>query len=154
MELYRKAVALLGFFSVGAWIGIGIAITLVTTGAAMAVIVWLPADHFVRRPPTDIIWDRYTLGRFLVVAVKNVFGFFTFLLGIVMVPAPGPGLVVMAIGLSLLDFPGKRALERRLLGNPGASRFITDMRALFGKPPLLIDADGTVGQAGAPQGQR
>jgi hypothetical protein len=54
---------------------------------------------------------------------------------------PGPGLVFILLGLSLLDFPGKRSLERRLLSVPRVQRFLNEVRERFGRPPLIIDAD-------------
>jgi hypothetical protein len=52
---------------------------------------------------------------------------------------PGPGLVFILIGLSLLDFPGKRSLERRLLAVPTVLRFLNEVRQRFRRPPLLIE---------------
>jgi len=52
---------------------------------------------------------------------------------------PGPGLVFMLLGLSLLDFPGKRNAERRILAVPAVIRFLNDVRARFGRAPLALD---------------
>jgi hypothetical protein len=52
---------------------------------------------------------------------------------------PGPGLVFILIGISLLDFPGKRSLERRLLAVPVVLRFLNEVRQRFRRPPLIID---------------
>ena len=63
-----------------------------------------------------------------------------FLAGLVMaLPlVPGPGLVFILVALSLLDFPGKRVLEAKLLGRPAVLQFMNNMRRRFGRPPLVI----------------
>jgi hypothetical protein len=43
----------------------------------------------------------------------------------------------MLVGLGLVDFPGKRALERRLLRLPRVLASVNKLRARFGKPPIL-----------------
>jgi hypothetical protein len=52
---------------------------------------------------------------------------------------PGPGLVLIVIGVSLLDFPGKRRLEQRVVGRPRVLKAINALRARFGRPPLVVD---------------
>jgi hypothetical protein len=49
---------------------------------------------------------------------------------------PGQGVLTMIVGLTLLDFPGKRGLECRLIGRPRILRTINRLRARFGRPPL------------------
>ena len=39
----------------------------------------------------------------------------------------------------MLDFPGKRRLERRLIGRPRILRSINRLRARFNRPPLVMD---------------
>jgi hypothetical protein len=41
----------------------------------------------------------------------------------------------------LLNFPGKRALERKLVGRPRVLRAINGLRARFGKPGLVLDQE-------------
>ena len=47
---------------------------------------------------------------------------------------PGPGLVFILLGLSLLDFPGKRALQRRVVTRPFVLRVLNKTRTRFGPP--------------------
>ena len=56
-----------------------------------------------------------------------------------MLVLPGQGLLTILIGLLLLEFPGKRALERRLVARPGIKTFLDRIRARRGKPPLEVD---------------
>ena len=55
-----------------------------------------------------------------------------------MIVLPGQGVLTMLIGVSLLDFPGKRQLERRLIGQRALLRTINKLRAKFGRPPLVV----------------
>ena len=108
-------------------------------------LVRLPADHFIHRPdPTSYVgWRRHRPLRIAVLILKNLLGLVVLPLGIIMsLPlVPGPGLVFVLLGLSLLDFPGKRALERALIRRPTVTRILTRMRARFGKPPFEVDPD-------------
>jgi hypothetical protein len=70
---------------------------------------------------------------------KNVLGFVFLLAGIAMLVLPGQGLLTILIGLLMLDFPGKRALERRIVRRPAILGFLNRLRARHGRPPLLVD---------------
>jgi hypothetical protein len=126
----------LGFVS---RVAVIVIIALVTTAAGFAAIVWLPADHFLPRPTPDSWWRRHWAMRWTLLGVKNVLGVIIFVLGAVMLVTPGPGLVFILLGLSLLDFPGKRALERRLVQRPSVMKFLNDLRANFGKAAFAIE---------------
>lgn len=117
-----------------------IVLAFATSGLAMIVVVKLPADHFTRPPTPNSWWRRHQLVRWTGLAIKNFLGILMLLPGLVMaLPLiPGPGLVFILIGLSLLDFPQKRRWEIALLGRPSVLRFFNDMRARFDKPPLEI----------------
>jgi hypothetical protein len=41
----------------------------------------------------------------------------------------------------MLDFPGKRKLEARMIGQPAVLGAINSMRQKFGKPPLVVAPD-------------
>ena len=71
---------------------------------------------------------------------KNIIGLVILATGIVLLVVPGPGLVFILIGISLIDFPGKRRLERRFVSNPLVLSRINRMRARFGRPPLKVDS--------------
>jgi hypothetical protein len=44
----------------------------------------------------------------------------------------------MLSGISLVDFPGKRQLERKLIGQPAVLNTINKVREKFGRPPLTV----------------
>lgn len=142
-ELYRRVIDAYGGLSLGAKVALIVGIALVTTAIGMAAIVRLPAEHFVQKPPPDSWWRRHRIVRWTALGLKNALGLLVLPLGILMAlpMVPGPGLVFILLGLSLLDFPGKRKLERKLVGRPSVIRFLNDLRASFGKPPFVIGPD-------------
>jgi hypothetical protein len=122
-------------------IGLGVGLVVLSTLAALAIVVYLPADHF-KHSARDEGWRRqHPVGRWVLRIGKNTMGLAVFPLALFMLIGPGPGVVVLLISLSLVDFPGKRSIERRLLGRPRVIRFLNDLRAQFRKPPLALDPD-------------
>ena len=75
------------------------------------------------------------------IVAKNVLGLVFVVLGVIMaVPGvPGPGVLTVLLGVMMLDFPGKRDLEARFLGQPRVYSAVNALRARFGKPPLMLD---------------
>ena len=58
--------------------------------------------------------------------------------GLILLVLPGQGLLTILIGLLLLDFPGKRAVELKLVRRPGIAAFLNRMRARHGRPPFVV----------------
>lgn len=122
--------------------GTAFVVSIVTlVGSALAVpivLVRLPADYFVgsRRtlPPTG--GNAFLNGALL--ALRSLLGGLLVLLGILMLVLPGQGVLMIIAGLSLLRFPGKRKLLRRLLRAPGVRRVCDAIRRRAGKPPLQL----------------
>lgn len=105
------------------------------------ILVKLPADYFAeaQRPPAFAWEQRHPAVRWTVLVAKNVAGVLLLVLGVILsLPLiPGQGLLTIIIGLMLLNFPGKRRLERKLVSRPRVTRAINRLRARFGKPPLV-----------------
>jgi hypothetical protein len=76
--------------------------------------------------------------RLAVRAVKDVTGFVLIVAGLLMLVLPGQGLLCVLLGVILIDFPGKRAAELRLMRIGGVHRTIDVIRAKFGRPPLRL----------------
>ena len=104
----------------------------------LVVILALPAEYFVRPSSTAGLWHSHKVLRLSWLVARNVVGWLLFLVGIVLaLPlVPGPGALFMLIGLGLVDFPGKRALQRRLLRERHVLLSVNRIRARFGRPPL------------------
>lgn len=122
------------------------------TAAALALTVvvapWLvarlPVDHFARPGPAP--GPRGALGLAVRVA-RNALALAVLALGLAMLVLPGPGLVTIVVGLSLAEFPGKRAAVARLAGSPRVFASLNWLRRRRGRPPFVhpgdADADGT-----------
>jgi hypothetical protein len=141
-EFFRNIAEAYGGLGVTLRIVIIVVIAVVTSVAGVAVLVRLPSNHFLDRtaPPPLTIWRRHPALRITLLVLKNLLGIVVLPLGIVMsLPlVPGPGLVFILLGLSLLDFPGKRALERSLIRRPFVLRMLNNMRFKFGRPPFEV----------------
>ena len=117
--------------------------SVVTFLGSLAVIPWLvvrmPADYFVhpRRPILRFFGEHPAL-RLLGLCLKNLLGGLLIFAGLAMLFLPGQGILTILIGLSLLNFPGKRRLELRLVGQPRVMRGINWLRTRAGRPPLLL----------------
>jgi hypothetical protein len=55
-----------------------------------------------------------------------------------MLIGPGQGILTILIGVMLLDFPGRRWLELKLLARPSVINAINRIRARFKRPALLL----------------
>ena len=105
------------------------------------ILVRLPADYFDTRTPRHWMKDHHPMLRLLGLVVKNVVGVVLLLAGFAMLFLPGQGLLTMLIGISLMDFPRKRALEAKMVGQPTLLGVINSMRHKFDKPPLTLAPD-------------
>lgn len=105
------------------------------------ILVKLPTDYFKKTRKTQL-WSgpRPALHAAKVVG-KNLLGVFLVALGIVLsLPGvPGQGLLTVLLGIMLVDFPGRRTVEQKLLRRPAIKKGITRLRDKFGKPPLELD---------------
>jgi hypothetical protein len=102
------------------------------------ILVRLPTDFFDTRIPRRWMEDHHPVLRLLGHVVKNVVGAIFLFAGFLMLFLPGQGILTMLIGITMLDFPGKRKLEARMIGQPAVLNTINNMRQKFGKPPLTI----------------
>jgi len=105
------------------------------------ILVRLPADFFDIRVPRPWMKDHHPVLRLLGHLVKNVVGAIFLFAGFLMLFLPGQGILTMLIGVSMLDFPGKRKLEAKMIGQPTVLNAINGMREKFGKPPLIVADD-------------
>jgi hypothetical protein len=53
-----------------------------------------------------------------------------------MIFTPGQGILSLLLGLTLIDIPGKRTLERKIIQRPSVLRVVNHLRARADKPPL------------------
>lgn len=110
------------------------------------VLVRLPHDYFDVRVPRTWMKDHHPVLKILGHVLKNTAGTVFFAAGFLMLFLPGQGLLTMLIGVSLLDFPGKRHMEATIVGRPSILSGINRVRARFQKPPLVLAPPKSAGQ--------
>jgi len=124
---------------------LGVLLFVVTFSISLAIVslilVKIPADYFRKDKPRELWADKHPIVRFLGIFVKNLLGLLLVALGIVMsLPGvPGQGILTILLGIMLLDFPGKRDLEHRLVSQPRVLDAINKLRHRFGKDGLVLD---------------
>lgn len=105
------------------------------------ILVRLPTDFFDTRVPRRWMENHHPVLRLLGHIVKNVVGAIFLSVGFLMLFLPGQGILTMLIGVTMVDFPGKRKLEAKMIGQPAVLNSINNMRRKFGTPPLIIAPD-------------
>jgi hypothetical protein len=105
------------------------------------VMVKIPENYFSSHYQQDFMPNNSFLVRWGAVILKNLLGVFLVGLGIILsLPGvPGQGLLTILLGLIMLDIPGKRPLEARIIKRPAIRAAINKLRARFNKPPLVLD---------------
>ncbi len=116
----------LGIFSVVSFVGTLVAVPLI--------LVKIPADYFLK----DTVKEDGLRSSLIVLIGKNLLGFVFLVIGFIMLFTPGQGILTILVGMSLLDFPGKRRLEINLIRRPRVHAPINWLRAKYGKLLLLI----------------
>ncbi len=117
------------------------AITLILSMAVVTVVlIKLPATYFHPSHPRDIWRGRHPILRAFGLVAKNIVGAFLVVLGILLsLPGvPGQGILTILLGIMLMDFPGKRQLEYKIVSQPKILLGINRLRGRFQRPPLLI----------------
>jgi hypothetical protein len=123
---------------------VGALLFVVTFAASSAlvsfVLVRLPATFFHPSHDRDILVDRHHMVRWSGIVIKNLIGFVLVVVGIIMsIPGvPGPGFLTILFGIALLDFPGKRRLEYKIVSRPRVYQAINALRRKFDRPPLVL----------------
>jgi hypothetical protein len=105
------------------------------------IVVKLPADFFSKKHETKFWAGPNPTLRVAGIIGKNILGVLLVALGVVLsLPGVlGQGLLTILLGIVLIDFPGKRGLEQKLLRKPGIRKSINNLRARFDKPPFELD---------------
>jgi hypothetical protein len=121
-----------------AWLGgTGMLMFLGSLVAVPVIVAWMPEDYFVRLSAGPL--ERGPLRKGLH-GLKNLLGAFLLLAGLLLLLLPGQGILTMVIGLGLIDFPGKRRLQIRLVRVPRIRNSIQWLRARVHHRPLILPA--------------
>ena len=122
------------------WTAVFTVVTVIISyGAIVIGMVKIPADYFSSSYAKEIKNDKHFTIRWTALIVKNVIGFLLIIAGIIMLFTPGPGVPTILLGLIMMDIPGKRPLEAKLIRRPMVLSAVNDLRARYKKPPLVMD---------------
>jgi hypothetical protein len=112
----------------------------VSIAVILFILVKLPPTYFQRSHPRLFWVDRHRTVRWAGLIGKNLLGIVLLLLGILMsVPGvPGQGILTILLGIMLLDLPGKRRLEYKILKRRSVLDKINAWRHRFSKSPLVL----------------
>lgn len=119
---------------------LGVFSLLMFVGSVIAVpiaVARIPEEYFAHdRREHDYRSDRHPVVHVLLVVAKNLLGALFFLIGFILLFLPGQGILSMVLGIILMDFPGKFALEQRMVANDTVFNALNWLRARSRKPPL------------------
>jgi len=107
----------------------------------LVIVPWLvariPADYFdARRRPRTRFASLHPALRWSGLIAKNLMGGMLILAGLAMLVLPGQGLLTLAVGILLVDFPKKHQLERRMIRFPPILRSVNWLRKRAGVEPI------------------
>ena len=95
----------------------------------------LPGDYFSRSRSVDPPWRSEHPTRSTMICLgRNLLGIVLVLGGVCMLFLPGQGLLTLAIGLLLMDFPRKRAFQAWVLSWKPVHRGLNWLRRKADKP--------------------
>jgi hypothetical protein len=105
-----------------------------------AILIQLPADYFSTSRSREFWTDAHPVARWAGLILKNAAGAALVVLGVVlaMPGVPGPGTLILLMGLLMMDFPGKVRLEQWLIRRPGIFAAINRLRRRYGKCPFDV----------------
>lgn len=126
-ETWQWIAILSGIFFLGSMLAIPLLLALI------------PENYFLEHDDYLIHWKRsHPILRYFVLVLRNLIGLILIVTGIVMLVAPGQGIITILLGLACSTFPGKRTLELRLLRQEKVSESICWTRGKFNQPPLKL----------------
>ncbi len=102
-------------------------------------IIRMSPDYFLHpSPPVESWRSRHPALRISTLVIKNVLGVVLLLAGLAMLVLPGQGILTILVAMSLLNFPGKRSLELRIIRQGPVLQAINWIRARAKRPPLVV----------------
>ena len=133
---------LLGFpLGAAMWAAVVAVIFLLAANAVVVyLVVRLPETYFCDPPGRSRLRERHPILYGVLRLAKNVFGGLMVVAGALLTlpGVPGPGLVLILLGVWLVEFPGKRRLARNLVRRKSIHGTMNWLRGRFGKPPLVL----------------
>lgn len=129
-----------------------ILIMLVSTVLMVVAIIKMNPNYFDSSKLPDESWrGRHPLFSILFNVLKSMVGFAFLVTGIAMLVLPGQGLLAILVGISLLDFPGKRKIELSIIRERHVLKAINWIRIRAKQAPVIVNSQ--LMQAGSPRGE-
>lgn len=120
-----------------AWLAIISVITFVISVVLIPIVISrLPENYFMSSYRNQLLIKKGAT-RTIVMLAKNLLGLILVIAGFLMFFIPGQGILTMLIGLGLMNFPGKYAMERKLVSKPAVLKSMNWIRKKAGVEPLL-----------------
>jgi hypothetical protein len=126
------------------------AVWLVTASVLSLVVGVLLLPFFITRIPVDYFShphrhymsasSHHPLIRLIIMGIKNLLGLVFIIAGLLMLILPGQGLLTLLVGLVIMNYPGKFALERWIIQRPYVLPAVNWLRIKYDHPPLLLSA--------------
>jgi hypothetical protein len=115
-------------------------LTLVVSFIAVPVVIRrMPHDYFLETSEgAEAIRAQHPALRLIFLILKNLLGVILVAGGLIMFFTPGQGILTLVIGLLLMNFPGKRRLEIRLIRMKPLRRAVDWIRRRAGQRPLEL----------------
>ncbi len=105
---------------------------------APVIVSRIPADYFTQpRRQHAPVNSRQRVLQLLIIGAKNVVGVILVLAGLLMLFIPGQGLITLLLGLMIMNYPGKYALECWVIERSPVLSAMNWLRAKSGQVPLL-----------------
>ena len=112
---------------------------MITIIVLILVVINLPQNYFSgNHRQTSGLSNAHPILWHTVTFSKNLLGAFLILFGIVLLVLPGQGVLTILIGLTMINFPGKYRLERKLVSKPAVNKVLNYIRKLANKPLLEV----------------
>jgi hypothetical protein len=123
------------------WLSVASLITFIGSLLALPwMVAMIPEDYFLYENRETIpLKQRHPVIRSLLLVGKNLLGLILLCGGFLMLFMPGQGLLTMAVGLLLMDYPGKYTLEKRIVSIPSVLTGLNWLRAKRNLPALKVD---------------
>jgi hypothetical protein len=141
MEWLSKFWETLTWQTIGLGVGLFLFSLILSFAAIGIVMVKIPENYFSSHYERDFLPGSPFLVRWGAVILKNILGVILIIIGIILsLPGvPGQGLLTVLLGLIMLDIPGKRPIEARIIKRPTILSAINNLRSRYKKPPLILD---------------
>lgn len=113
---------------------VSLLLLLVSVFIAPWIVARLPTDYLLRSPAPQVGSQGR---RILIGTARNIIALFLLLLGALMLVAPGPGIIMLLLALSMAQVRGKQRLIRYIAKQEKVFQSLNWMRKHHKKPPFI-----------------